>query len=583
MQNLLKRNVGAILTEGGVEVSLWAPKISEVSVIWDGDEKYPLQRDGEGYHSGFFENIREGAAYQFHLHGCDEIIADPASRFQPEDVFCPSEVVGTAYPWKDQSWRGIPFSEWVIYEIHTGTYSSSHDFSGVIDDLPRLKKLGVNVIELMPVAQFSGNRNWGYDAVFPFAVQYSYGGPKALKALVDACHAQGMAIILDVVYNHFGPEGNVFELCAPYTKEDSSLPWGHPLNFDEKDSDHVRHLFLQNVQQWLLEFHFDGLRLDAVHAIQDSSALPFLEEVVVLAKEASAVRGYPLCILAETDTNDPRGLENAHRAGYTAQWSDDFHHTLHATLTGERNGYYADYGGLSHLAHVLRRGVLFEGQYSRNRARRHGRPYDEVPPEKLVVFSQNHDQIGNRNDGARLSMLLGQEKANLAAALVLLSPYTPMLFMGQEWGSVKPFYYFIGFQDKTLVKDSKKGRRREWAEFNWAEPPPDPAAPETFFKCVLADKTEMCQTQAKTVAYYQKLIGLSKRIRRQTDMDVVADKEKNLIWLHYTLPAEKLAICFSLSEKEENLSLPAGNWKALMGTQKSIPPYGVCVFQGAAA
>lgn len=579
MKSILKKQVGVLLTENGAEVRIWAPQVSEVSILWGEGEKFPLQKDGEGYHSGFFNGVRDGALYTFHLHDCDEIIPDPASRFQPEDVFAPSAVVGADFAWKDETWRGIPFTEWVIYEVHTGTFSSSHDFSGIIDDLPRLKALGVNVIELMPVAQFSGNRNWGYDVVFPFAVQHSYGGPQALKELVNACHMHGMAIILDVVYNHFGPEGNVFDFCGPYTKRDSSLPWGHPLNFDDKGSDHVRHFFLQNIRQWLLEFHFDGLRLDAVDAIQDCSARPFLEEALVLAKEIETLRGYPLPILAETSLNDPRCLDILRSPGFYAQWSDGFHHALHATLTGERNGYYADYGGLAQLAHIYRRGVLFEGQYSRYQDRRHGRPYENVPPKNLVVFSQNHDQIGNRNDGARLATLAGQKKARLAAAAVLLSPFTPLLFMGEEWGATKPFHYFLGFQDKKLVKDSIKGRRREWAAFRWADPPPDPVAAETFFQSVLADKVQMCKENADMVAYYRQLIGLSKRIRLQTEMKVVHDAERELIWLYYTLPSEKLAVCLSFAEETRDLHPEGGPWRALLGAEKTIDAFSACVLQ----
>jgi len=579
MKKILKRNVGALLTGNGVEVRLWAPKVSEVSVLWGDGEKRALQKDGEGYHAGFFEHVREDELYQFHLHDCDKTIPDPASRFQPEDAFASSRVVGEDFPWKDGAWRGLPFSEWVIYEVHVGTFSGSHDFSGIIDDLPRLKELGVNVIELMPVAQFPGNRNWGYDAVFPFAVQHSYGGPRALKELVNACHTQGMAIILDVVYNHLGPEGNVFDLCGPYTKQDSSMLWGHPLNFDDKGSDHVRHFFLQNMQQWLLEFHFDGLRLDAVDAIQDASAIPFLEEALLLAKKAEVLRGYPLPIIAESSANDPRNLDVQRPPGFFAQWSDDFHHALHATLTGERNGYYADYGGLSQLAHIYRRGVLFEGQYSVYQDRRHGRAYENVPHANLIVFSQNHDQVGNRDDGARLAALAGRKKARLAAAAVLLSPFTPLLFMGEEWGATKPFHYFLCFQDKELIKDSKKGRRQEWASFRWAEAPPDPVAAETFFQSVLADKAQMCRKNADMVSYYRQLIRLSKRIRRQTEMKVVHDEDHDLIWIYYILPEEKLAVCLSFAAETQALKPEGGPWRTLLGGEKTIDAYSACVLQ----
>ncbi len=580
MRRLLKRNVGVFFAGKGASVCLWAPKESRVSVVWHNGRSDELTRDDEGYHKGFFEEAPSDALYEFHLHDSDKIIPDPASRHQPHGVFGPSQIVSEVYDWTDQDWRGIPFSEWVIYEVHTGTFSGTQDFDGIIADLPRLKKLGINVIELMPVAQFSGRHNWGYDGVFPFAPQNNYGGPQGLKKLVNECHRHGMAIILDVVYNHFGPEGNVFSLCGPYSKEDSSLPWGHPLNFDDKYSDHVRHYFLQNMLQWLIEFHFDGLRLDAVHAIHDDSAIPFLEEALLLAKEAEGVVGFPLVILAESNLNDPRLLEPGDAPGFHAQWNDDFHHALHATLTGERNGYYADYGDISQLAHIYKRGVLFEGQYCKSRKRRHGRPFNHIARNRLIVFSQNHDQIGNRNDSARLATLVGLEKAKLAAAAMLLSPFTPMLFMGEEWGSTRPFNYFLDFESETLIEDSKKGRRKEWASFGWKTPPPDPGAIETYRRSWISDKAEAYQAGAETAAYYMQLIALSKRIRRQTAMDVVHDEARDLIWLYYTLPEARIAVCLSFSEEEQPVEPRSGPWRLLMGTEDHVGPYAAAVFEG---
>lgn len=563
-----------------MQVCLWAPREDRVSIIWKDGKEEPLARDGEGYHSGFFENIAPDALYEFHLHGKDKVIPDPASRSQPYGVFAPSQIVPESFEWTDQDWRGLPYETWVMYEIHVGSFSGSQDFDGIIDDLPRLKKMGINAIELMPLAQFSGRHNWGYDGVFPFAVQNSYGGPRGLKKLVNECHRHGMAIVLDVVYNHFGPEGNVFSLCGPYTKEDSSLPWGHPLNFDDRGSDHVRHYFLQNMLQWLVEFHLDGLRFDAVHAIQDESAYTFLEEAVKLAKDAEAAVGYPLVLIAEANTNDPRILGTAEVPGFNAQWADDFHHALHATLTGERNGTFVDYGGATQMAQIYKHGVFFEGQYAESRGCRFGRPYDDVPHKNLIVFSQNHDQIGNRNDSSRLIKLAGYEKAKLAAAAVLLSPFTPMLFMGEEWGSTRPFTYFLDFEDKQLIEDSKEGRRKEWASFNWKTPPPDPGDIETFRHAWMSDKANAYREGAEMAAYYMQLIVLSKRIRRQVAMDVVHDEARDLIWLYYTLPEARMAVCLSFSDRPQPLKPRSGPWQTIMGADEVIAPFGVSVFEG---
>lgn len=580
MRDLLSRKIGVFHTGKGVRACLWAPRVSDVSIIWKDGKSERLERDKVGYHSGFFPDIAPDALYEFHLHDSDKVIPDPASRFQPYGVFAPSQIVPEGFEWTDRDWRGVPFEKWVMYEVHPGTFSETQNFDGVIDDLPRLKKLGINVIELMPVAQFSGRHNWGYDGVFPFAVQNSYGGPQALKRLVNECHRHGMAIVLDVVYNHFGPEGNVFSLCGPYSKEDSSLPWGHPLNFDDKGSDHVRHYFFQNMLQWLVEFHFDGLRFDAVHAIQDESARTFLEEALRLAKEAEAVVGYPLVLIAESNTNDPRILGAAETPGFDAQWADDFHHTLHVALTGEQNGTYMDYGGVAQMAQVLKRGIVFEGQYSKSRECRYGRPYDGVPHKKLIVFSQNHDQIGNRNDSSRLIKIAGVEKAKLAAAAVLLSPFTPMLFMGEEWGSMRPFSYFLDFEDKQLIEDSKEGRRREWAWYNWKTPAPDPADIETFRRSWMSDKAQAYQEGAEMAAYYMQLIALSKRIRQQVAMDVVHDEARDLIWLYYTLPTARLAVCLSFSKDPQPLKPRYGPWRLLLGTEDVISPYAACAFEG---
>jgi maltooligosyltrehalose trehalohydrolase len=578
--------LGAAWVEGeGVHVRLWAPKTKAASVVWGQGPRMPLHRDDDGYHTGVFPDAKPGSAYQFYLHDAGRLIPDPASRFQPEDVFGASAVVTDDYPWTDSGWQGVPFDQWVIYEVHVGTFSESHDFRGVIDDLPRLKSLGVNVIELMPVAQFPGSRNWGYDGVFPHAVQHSYGGPAGLKKLVDSCHAAGIAIILDVVYNHLGPEGNVLPLCGPYVEESFSLPWGQAINFAGKDSVHVRRYFLQNVWQWLTEYHLDGLRLDAIQSIYDPSATPFLEEVIRLGKKAEDAVGRPLVLIAESDANDARILGDEKTPGFAAHWADDYHHALHATLTGEDKGYYSDYGGIEQLAHILRRGVLFEGQYSPYRKRRHGRSYEGIARNRLVVELQNHDQIGNREHAERIAALIGIDRARLGAAAVLLSPFTPLIFMGEEWGATVPFHYFLSFHDQAMTEKIHKNRPKEWEDFGWQTRGADPGAIDTFEKSVLRGKAEACRQNEETVAWYRGLIALSKRIRRHERMEVAVDEGKSLIVIDYALAHENLQVVLSFSDVAQPLGGTENGGRLVFGTvdEGLLPPYGVAVYEGASA
>ncbi len=525
-----EQRVGATyVPDKGVYINLWAPKAKQVAIEWLGQAAMPLERKGDTF-SGFFPSITPGQQYWFHLDG-EKRIADPASREQPLDTDGPSAVVAEDFLWTDQQWQGVPFDQWVIYELHAGTYSDTHDFAGIIKDLPRLKALGITTIELMPVAQFSGGRNWGYDGVFLHAVQHAYGGPQKLKELVDACHAQGLAIILDVVYNHFGPEGNVLFECGPYTAEAYKLPWGEALNFDGAYSDHVRHYFLQSAWQWLTEYHFDGLRLDAVQMIFDTSPLPFLQELHHLKKAAEKSRNMPLILISETDKNDPKMVMPVEQNGFgmDGHWADDFHHALHVTLTGEKAGYYADYGGLEQLAKIYRRGVAFEGEYSPYRKRRHGNSYETVDKKRLIVASQNHDQTGNRLKGERLISLVGPEKARLAAACVLLSPFTPLLFMGEEWGCAQPFNYFVSHKGEELLKNLQKGRQEEWKDFGWNEEALAPGDIKAFDQSVLDQKNR----DTAMVACYQQLIALSKEIRTLDTPEVREETALKHIILDY--------------------------------------------------
>ena len=436
-------------------------------------------------------------------------LPDPASRAQPEGVHGPSQVVDLAYPWTDQAFRPAPLREWILYELHIGTYTESGTFTGAAAALDELVELGVTAVEIMPVAQFPGRRNWGYDGVFPFAVQHSYGGARGLQEFVDECHRRDLAVVLDVVYNHLGPEGDVLDRFAPYFTDRYSTPWGRAVNLDGPFSDDVRAYFLANARQWFEHFHVDALRLDAVHELIDRSARPFLAELSEATAELGGRIGRSCTLIAESADNNPlvvtpragRGL------GMHAQWNDDFHHSVHAVLTGERDGYYGDYGTADDVARALSQGFVYQGRYSAFRKRRHGAPSTGVPPERFVIFVQNHDQVGNRPDGARLSTLVPPERLRLAAALLPCPPGLPLLFMGEEYGEVAPFAYFVDHQDPELLDAVRRGRAAEHAH-DRGGPVPDPADPATFTAAVLRRGRAGEPVHAELRQLYRDLIAL---------------------------------------------------------------------------
>ncbi|MGH7823102.1 MAG: malto-oligosyltrehalose trehalohydrolase, partial [Candidatus Binatia bacterium] len=362
----------------------------------------------------------------------------------------PSRIVDPgAFRWSDDAWRGVELGGLVFYELHVGTFSGAGSFDGVLERLGDLASLGITAIELMPVAEFPGTRNWGYDGVHPYAPHDAYGGPEGLKRLVDAAHRAGLAVVLDVVYNHLGPEGNYLAEFGPYFTDRYATPWGDAVNFDGADSDEVRRYFLDNALYWVSEFHLDGLRLDAVHAIYDFSARHILEEIADAVHALAACLGRNLHVIAESDLNDPRLVRPREQGGFAldAQWNDDFHHAVHTALTGERIGYYADFAGIDPVAKVLKDRFALDGRYSRFRRRRHGREARDLSPARFVVFTQNHDHVGNRPRGERLASLVPFEKQKLAAALLLISPYLPLVFMGEEYAESRPFLYFVSHGD----------------------------------------------------------------------------------------------------------------------------------------
>ncbi len=478
---------GAIaLTDGSVRWRVWAPLVDSVNLILiDGNDRRLRRMAGEerGYFSHSESAIPEGQRYAYSLNGGPER-PDPASRWQPDGVKKPSAVLRTSdFVWSDTTWRGIRGEDLVFYEIHVGTFTSEGTLDGIIARLSSLRSLGVTAIELMPVAQFPGMRNWGYDGVHAYAPQNSYGGPHALQRLVNACHEHGLAIFLDVVYNHVGPEGSYLNEFGPYFTNRYHTPWGQAVNYDDRGSDAVRQFVCDNVRMWIQDYHFDGLRLDAVHAIYDFGPRHILREIKETADTAAYGRKFPVHIVAESDLNDVRLLLPVEGGGYglDGQWSDDFHHTVHAYLTSERQGYYEDYGRAEHFPTLFEQTFVLNGRYSAHRDRRHGGPSGNLPGNRFVVCIQNHDQVGNRALGERLGHLISPPAQRLAASLLLLSPHLPLLFMGEEYGEEHPFQFFCSFGDPELVENVRLGRRKEFEAFHThGVDMPDPQAETTF-------------------------------------------------------------------------------------------------------
>jgi maltooligosyltrehalose trehalohydrolase len=486
MEHRQPRRCGPLpLPDGSLCWRLWAPQARSVDLILiDGPHRrtYPMTGEEHGYYSHTEAGIRDGQRYAYRLGGGPER-PDPASLWQPEGVHTASAVFRPErFQWHDRAWTGVRRENLVIYELHVGTFTPEGTFDGIIPRLAGLRELGITAIELMPVAQFPGTRNWGYDGTFLYAAQNSYGGPERLQRLVDACHAAGLAIFLDVVYNHLGPEGNYLREFGPYFADRYRTAWGPAFNYDSGGCDAVRDFVIDNVRMWIEEFHFDGLRLDAVHAIYDFSPHHILQAIKEAADDRARRRAYPAHIIAESDLNDIRLLLPPERGGYglDAQWSDDFHHAVHAYLTGERHGYYKDFGSVQHLARALEQPFVYTGLYSPHRNRRHGAPSGDLPGDRFVVNIQNHDQVGNRARGDRLSKLLPPGAQRLAASLLLLSPHLPLVFMGDEYGEEHPFQFFCSFQDGQLIQNVRKGRRAEFASFAWQGEVPDPQAESTF-------------------------------------------------------------------------------------------------------
>lgn len=498
------------------EFTVWAPLRQQVSVqiLTPQERLLPMEKDDQGYWHLTATEVSPGSRYQFQLDG-QITRPDPASHYQPDDVHKPSAVVDhQGFQWTDENWQVIPLEDLIIYELHVGTFTPEGTFEAIINRVPELLEMGINTIEIMPVAQFPGSRNWGYDGVYPYGVQASYGGPEGLKRLVDACHQQGMMVVLDVVYNHLGPEGNYTSDFGPYFTGKYNTPWGRSLNFDDAYSPGVRNFFVENVLYWFRDYHIDGLRLDAVHAIYDFGAKHILEEMADETRLLSQQLGRPFYLIAESDLNDVRIIKPKEQGGYglDGQWSDDFHHCVHTLLTGEKSGYYLDFGKCELLEKTLREGFAYAWNYSANRQRYHGNFAGDRPASQFVVCIQNHDQVGNRMLGERISQLASFEGLKLGAATLIFSPFIPMLFMGEEYGEESPFAYFISHSDPDLVAAVRKGRKEEFEAFHAEGDPPDAQSPETFNDCVLKWHLRTEGKHKVILDFYRKLIQLRREI-----------------------------------------------------------------------
>ncbi len=502
---------GATIREKQVEFRVWAPTPKHITLrllrAGREPEDIPMRRDGEDFVA--VTEARPGDRYAYILDG-GKPIPDPVSRFLPHGVHGPTEIIDPAlFSWSDRSWRGLRLEDYVLYELHIGAFTPQGTFESAIEKLPYLKDLGITVVEVMPVAATPGMRNWGYDGVSPYAVQANYGGPAAFRRFVDAAHQHGLGVNLDVVYNHLGPEGNYLRMFGPYFTAHHKTPWGEAINYDDHGCEHVRRYVVENALFWIREYHLDGLRLDAVQTIKDDSPKHILAEIKENVQALAAKLNRDVVVIAETDENDSLYVEAPPEGdGLDAIWSDDFHHALHALWTGERTGYYQDFGRAEQVATALREGYVFQGEPFAYWHAPRGTPAKDVPLPANVICIQNHDQVGNRAKGERLTALVPRGARKVAAALLLLAPHTPLLFMGQEYDEGAPFQFFADFEDPELKKAVSQGRRSEFKDFDFSEVP-DPEDPETFKRSRLMWAS--APENHEMLAWYRKLLELRKR------------------------------------------------------------------------
>ena len=543
---------GATPRGGTTEFRLWAPKAKSIMLQVQGKGTFPMAPAGSGFFSAEVP-AKTGDRYSFQLDD-HKSLPDPVSRLLPEGVHGPTEIVDpNAFQWNDQNWRGLPFTEYVIYELHVGTFSPSGTFADVRERLSYLKDLGVTAIELMPVAAFPGKHNWGYDGVSPYAVQASYGGPDGLKRLVDAAHEMGLAVILDVVYNHLGNEGNYLACFGPYFTSKHKTPWGDAINYDDTDCKEVRKYVVENALYWVREYHIDGLRLDAIQTIRDDSPQHIVSEIQGAVQDFAQSSGRIICVVAESDENESKLVRPQRNGGCGLHgfWSDDFHHSVHAFLTGERSAYYQDFGKPEQIVRALNDGYVFQGEFFKFWGKPRGTPASDVPLMANVICIQNHDQVGNRAQGERLGRLVPRGALKAAAALMLLAPHTPMIFMGEEYGETSPFQFFTDYGDPALQEAVAEGRRKEFEEFNWAEVP-DPQDPATFERSKL--HWDSVTKDNDLLQWYRALLRIRKEQILGYERTARAELTNDIIQLSIPAAEPRLLVSVSLAPRFDTQS-----------------------------
>ncbi|HET8574310.1 MAG TPA: malto-oligosyltrehalose trehalohydrolase [Edaphocola sp.] len=573
--NHKQKTLGIGFTRGLAFVAVWAPFAETVDLYNESRHvKLKLQHSQNGYWQAVTEKIKPGDLYFFILNGKKR--PDPASLSQPMGIEGPSRAIDLHdYSWRDKEWKNPPIGDYIIYELHTGTFSPTGDFAGIISHLDALRDLGITAIEFMPVAQFPGERNWGYDGVFPFAVQNSYGGATAFRHLTDTCHQKGIAVILDVVYNHIGPEGNCLEHYGPYFTDKYKTPWGKAINFDDAYCDPVRQYYLENALMWFRDFHVDALRLDAIHAIKDFSPVHILKE---LADEVAAFnkgKPTPKYLMAESDLNNSiivRGKEDG-GLGLDAQWCDDFHHALAVATDQDKCGRYTDFSGIRDLARSYKNAYVFTGQYSHRRQRRFGTSTTGLSYDHFIVFSQNHDQVGNKAKGERFVPEISFDTQKLVAAAVITSPFIPLLFMGEEWGTESPFPYFADFADADLRNRVIQGRREEFAHFASEGQPLDPHEEETFLSARLQWKERREGQTGVLLSFYKFLIALRKselplRNYDRRSVNVSYKTGTGILVVDRIFKEQHILCMFNYSKGSRTISLKQenGRWRSLLSS-----------------
>jgi maltooligosyltrehalose trehalohydrolase len=560
--------------------NVWAPEKNRMLLHVQSPDAQVVEmtKDRQGYFTVHLGEVTAPLKYYFETDE-GEKLPDPASHYQPEGVHGPSQLVDhSQFEWTDPLWKNVPQKDLIFYEIHVGTFTPEGTFDAIIPRLSQLAELGITALEIMPVSQFPGGRNWGYDGVFPMAVQDTYGGPEGFKRLVDAAHQKGIAVVLDVVFNHIGPEGNCFAKFGPYFTEKYKTPWGNAINFDDAWSDGVREYFSEVIMHWYEHYHLDGLRLDAIHTIFDNGAVTFWELVEQKLELARQKTGRTFYLIAESDLNSPRVVRQAADGGFgfQAQWLDDFHHALYVLLDQKGRSRYEDFGQMQQLAKAYTDGFVHSGEYVKFRNRKHGASSVGLPGDAFVVFNQNHDQIGNRVGGERLSMLVDFERQKLAAAAIMLSPYLPMLFMGEEYADNSPFFYFVSHTEPDLIRMVVEGRKKEFASFGWDKAPPEPQETTTF-EMSRIHWEKRSQGKYKTMLDWHKALITIRNSYAALKNFNKNDVRVNVVGNGFTLhrrsddQSQQVVCCFNLSEGEIQLQFPESTvgWQKILDSREA--------------